>query len=122
MTRRLAVAALLVVVAGCGDGTISDEEERRLPINVTLALLCPGDPPTPPAEERKLRARAEQLVEDTRNRPDAKVHEAELTPDDDKGDYDVVTIREVAEQQLEELESGDCEPALRRELREALKR
>jgi hypothetical protein len=95
--------------------------ERQLPIELSLGNLCPG------AESDM------ELVRDLRRRTDVLIRELGRRPNDlvtytyyysHSADEDVrdITVRELAEEQLADLESGgrNCAPELQRELRAAL--
>jgi hypothetical protein len=95
--------------------------ERELPIELSLGNLCP-DAQTEPDVERDLRRQSEVLVRELGRRPYDLVtytyHDAH-SADEDRRE---ITIRELAEEQLADLESGgpDCAPELERRIRAAL--
>jgi hypothetical protein len=96
--------------------------EAQLPIELTLANLCPGAE-TPPALTRKLKRQAEVLLSELRTHPDWLVTFTYYYSDtEDPEDTRDITIRELAEEELQSLEDGggDCQPELKRRLREAL--
>jgi hypothetical protein len=96
--------------------------ERQLPIELTLANLCPGSE-TPPDVVRKLERQADVLLREVRAHPDWLVtYTYHYTDTDDPEDTREITMRELAEEQLRDLEDygSDCRPDLRERLRAAL--
>jgi hypothetical protein len=95
--------------------------ERQLPIEYSLGNLCP-DASTPPQLVRRLRRQTEVLIRELGRRPDDLVtytyYDAH-SADEDRRD---ITIRELAEEQLDDLETGgrNCAPDLQRRIRAAL--
>jgi hypothetical protein len=94
--------------------------EARLPIELSSGNLCP-DAETPVDVERDVRARAEALIIELGRRPNELVTYTYYDahgPDDEERE---ITIRELAEEQLADLDSGgDCAPELRRRIRAAM--
>jgi hypothetical protein len=99
---------------------VPEAVERRLPMELSLGNLCPGAE-TPPDLERDLRRRADALIGELRRRPAHLVtytyHYSE--GDDERRD---ITIRELAEEHLKDMESNGpvCDPELERRLRDAM--
>jgi hypothetical protein len=95
--------------------------ERQLPIELSLGNLCP-DASSPPGLVRRLRRQSEVLLRELGRRPDDLVtntyYQAD-TADETRRD---ITIRELAQEQLHDLELGGrrCAPGLQRRLRAAL--
>jgi hypothetical protein len=94
--------------------------QRSLPTDVSLGNLCPG------AEsdrefEADVRRRAEVLIRELRANPD---HVVTYTFYDAHGpDEELeITVRDLAEEQLADIESGgpDCAPELERRIRDAM--
>jgi hypothetical protein len=94
--------------------------QRQLPTEISLGNLCPGAE-TPASVEHDVRRRAEALIGELSRRPTHLVTYTYHSSDGDDERRDI-TIRELAEEQLKDMESGgpDCEPALERRLREAM--
>jgi hypothetical protein len=94
--------------------------QRRLPTDISLGNLCPGAE-TPARVEADVRRRAEVLIRELHRRPAATVTYTEYFSDggDERRD---ITIHDLAEQQLEDMESNGpgCDPELERRLREAM--
>jgi hypothetical protein len=122
----LFVAAALPALWGAAETARRGEHvpaslERRLPIELSLGNLCPGAG-TEPRLERELRQQTEVLIRELGRRPDDLVtytyHDAH-SADDDRRE---ITIRELAEEQLSDLETGgpNCAPELERRIRAAL--
>jgi hypothetical protein len=93
--------------------------QRQLPTDVSLGNLCPGA--SDPSFERDVRRRAEVLIRELRRRPNDVVTEVSSFSDgsDERRD---ITVRELAEEQLADMESpaSDCDPELRRRIRAAM--
>ena len=95
--------------------------ERRLPIRLSLGNLCP-DASTPPRLSRRLRRQTDVLIRELERRPDDLVtftyYDAH-SADDDRRE---ITIRELTQEQLADLETGgrNCAPDLQRRIRAAL--
>ena len=95
--------------------------ERQLPIKASLGNLCPGAE-SDPEFERQLRRQTEVLIRELERRPNDLVtytyYDAH-SADQDRRD---ITIRELAEEQLADIESGGprCVPELERRIRAAL--
>jgi hypothetical protein len=116
-----AIVLMLVVAAASGceqsDGNRAPASvERRLPIDLYLANLCPGTE-TPRRLIRKLRRQADVLLREARAHPNWLV---EFTFYNDHGDDEtrLITIRQLAGEHLDSIKShpGPCEPELRQEL------
>lgn len=90
--------------------------ERRLPIELSLANLCPGTE-TDLKTVKQLRRQATVLLREARVHPDWLV---EYTYYDDHGadDRRLITIRQLAKEHLESITDEDpsCEPGLQRQL------
>jgi hypothetical protein len=107
-------------MTGCGGAPTGKRApaalENSLPTELYLANLCP-DAETRVKTVARLRRQAQVLVRETRAHPDWLV---EYTYFDDHGDDDrrLITIRQLAEEQLQSIKDEDpsCEPALQREL------
>jgi hypothetical protein len=95
--------------------------ERQLPIEYSLGNLCPGAE-TDAQLLRRIRREAEVLIRELGRRPDDLVtytyHDAHSAEEDRRE----ITLRELAEEQLADIESGGpgCAPELERRLRAAL--
>jgi hypothetical protein len=94
--------------------------QAQLPTEISLGNLCPGSD-TRPAVERDVRRRAEALIRELRRRPDQLVTYTYYSSDDPQERRDI-TIRELAEEQLEDIDSNgpDCDPELERRIRAAM--
>jgi hypothetical protein len=95
--------------------------ERRLPIELSLGNLCPGAG-TEPRIERELRRQTEVLIRELERRPDDLVTYTYYDAHSADEDRREITIRELAQEQLGDLETGgpNCAPDLARRIREAL--
>lgn len=95
--------------------------ERRLPIRLSLGNLCP-DASTEPRIERRLRAQTEVLIRELERRPDDLVTYTYYDAHSADEDRRAITLRELAQEQLSDLETGgrNCAPDLQRRLRAAL--
>jgi hypothetical protein len=95
--------------------------QRALPTDVSLGNLCPNAQ-SPPDLERDVRRRAEALLTQLQENPGHLVTYTFYYSDGGGTERRDITIREVAEDQLADLESGgrDCAPNLQRRLRAAL--
>ena len=93
--------------------------QRQLPIDVSLGNLCPGA--SDASLDRRVRRRAEVLIRELRRRPDAVVTGVTEYSDGSSERRDI-TVRELAEEQLADLESPqpDCDPELQRRIRAAM--
>jgi hypothetical protein len=101
---------------------LSPSVQKQLPLDVSLGNLCPGAE-TPPHFARELRRKAETLLREIAANPNSLVtytfyiEEEGPTPR-------VITVREVAELQLNDLRDGavdgSCAPELQRRLEAAL--
>jgi hypothetical protein len=95
--------------------------ERQLPIEYSLGNLCPGAE-SDPELVRRLRRETDVLIRELERRPDDLVtytyHDAH-SADEDRRE---ITIRELAQEQLADIESGgpNCVPDLERRIRAAL--
>lgn len=99
---------------------VSAAVQAQLPIKLSLANLCPHSE-TPGALRRELRRSAQLMINLLQRRPNdlvAYTYYYEDAPDDRRN----ITIKELAEEQLENLEDGggDCAPQLKRQIRAAL--
>jgi hypothetical protein len=94
--------------------------QRELPTELSLGNLCPGAEPSGELE-RDVRRRAETLIRELRARPD---HLVTYTFYDAHGpdEQREITIHELAEEQLADIESGgpNCAPELERRIRAAM--
>jgi hypothetical protein len=100
--------------------TLPRADQRRLPLDESLASLCPvpGAPADPALAG--LRARARALVAEIGRRPDHLVSSASYRSDAPPVRRSV-TVRELGREQLRELERvGGCDIPERRALRAAL--
>jgi hypothetical protein len=94
--------------------------QARLPIELSLGNLCP-EAQTPADVERDIRRRTDALIRELRRRPNHLVtftYSYSDTPDERRD----ITLRELAEEGLADLESGgpNCDPELERRIRAAL--
>ena len=94
--------------------------QRELPTELSLGNLCPGAE-SDPVVERDVRRRAEVLIRELRRHPDHLVTYTYYYSDEPEERRDI-TVRELAEEQLADIESGgpDCDPKLERRIRAAL--
>jgi hypothetical protein len=94
--------------------------QSELPTELSLGNLCP-DAATSAAVEQDIRRRADVLIRELRRRPDQLVTYTYYYSDDPEERRDI-TIRELAEEQLADIESGgpDCDPELERRIRAAM--
>lgn len=94
--------------------------QAQLPVDLSLGNLCPGAE-TPPRLLRELRRSAAALERELRRRPDHLVTYTYYWADQ-PAERREITVRELAEEQLEDLQTGGrrCAPALQRRLRAAL--
>jgi hypothetical protein len=94
--------------------------QRELPTKLSLGNLCPGAESSPEVE-REVRRSAEALIRELRRRPDDLVTDTVYYSDDPEERRDI-TIRELAEEQLEDIESNgpNCVPDLERRIRAAM--
>jgi hypothetical protein len=94
--------------------------QRELPTEISLGNLCPGAS-TPGEVEQDVRRRAETLIRELRARPDHLVTYTFYDAHGPDEQHDI-TIRELAEEQLGDLESGgpNCAPELERRIRAAM--
>jgi hypothetical protein len=94
--------------------------QRQLPTKISLGNLCPGAE-TPAAVEQDVRGRAEVLIRELRRRPTHLVTYTYYSSDGDDERREI-TIRELAEEQLKDIESNGprCAPDLERRLRSAM--
>ncbi len=94
--------------------------QSRLPTEISLGNLCPGSE-TPARVEQDVRRRADVLIRELRRRP---THLVTYTYYDSHGDDErrEITIRELAEEQLKDMDSNgpNCAPDLERRLRTAM--
>lgn len=99
---------------------VSASVQSELPTEISLGNLCPGTM-TPTGVEQDVRRRAEALIRELRQRPDHLVTYTHYYSDDPEERRDI-TIRELAEEQLKDMESNgpNCEPGLQRRLRAAM--
>jgi hypothetical protein len=94
--------------------------EARLPIELSSGNVCP-DAETPVDVERDVRARAEALIRELGRRPNELVTYTYYDGDGADDEAREITIRELAEEQLADLDSGgDCAPELQRRIRAAM--
>jgi hypothetical protein len=118
-----AVWAAIEQIDRSGSRHAPPELEAQLPIELTLGNLCPGAE-TPAPTVRMLERQAEVLLREVRAHPDWLVTYTYYYSDtEDPEDKREITIEELAQEQLQDLEDfapGDCRPDLRRRLREAL--
>ena len=99
---------------------VSPALQAQLQPGLTLGNLCPHSG-LPGPERRKLRRSAEVLIVELRRRPDDLVTDTFYYADGSTERRDI-TIRQLAEQELDSLETGgrDCAPKLKRRIRAAL--
>ena len=118
-----AVACVAPVVAALETGRrgppLPQAVQRQLPLaEGELHLLCTGSRPTA-AERRRTRRRAEALLRELERRPDHLAAYGYVVYD--TVEPELITVREVAEEQLPSLEKDpSCAPDLQRRLRAAL--
>jgi hypothetical protein len=95
--------------------------ERRLPIELSLGNLCP-EAETEPEMERRLRRQTEVLIRELGRRPDDLVTFTDYDAQSADEDRREITIRELAQEQLADIEAGgpNCAPQLERRIRAAL--
>jgi hypothetical protein len=95
--------------------------ERQLPIEASLGNLCPGAE-SDPEFVRRLRRQTDVLIRELERRPDDLVTYTYYDADSADEDRREITIRELAEEQLADIESGGprCVPELERRIRAAL--
>jgi hypothetical protein len=127
--RFLHLVALAALATGCSGERDSEaahlplQVQRQLPLDVSLGNLCPGAE-TPPDLARDLRRRAEALLRELRVHPDFLVTYTFFT-EEEGPQRESITVREVAERQLDDLRSGgsdlgECVPVLQQKLETAL--
>lgn len=94
--------------------------QRELPTDISLGNLCPGAA-TPADVERDVRRRAEALIRELRRNPDHVVTDTQYFAHGGEERRDI-TIRDLAEDQLADIESGgpNCAPELERRIRAAM--
>ena len=120
-----AVAALPLLWAG--NETVRRAErvpaslERQLPIELSLGNLCPGAS-TEPQIERRLRRQTRVLIRELGRRPNDLVIYTYYDADSADEDRREITLRELAQEQLSDLEAGgrNCAPELQQRIRAAL--
>ena len=95
--------------------------ERQLPIEASLGNLCPGAE-SDPEFVRRLRRQTGVLIRELERRPDDLVTYTYYDAHSADEDRREITIRELAEEQLADIESGGprCVPELERRIRAAL--
>jgi hypothetical protein len=100
---------------------VAPNVQRALPTEVSLGNLCP-EAESPPELERDVRRRADVLLTELRERPRHLVTYTFYYADGGGTERREITVREVAEDQLADLEAGggDCAPGLQRRLRALL--
>ena len=91
---------------------------------MSLGNLCPGAE-TPPRLARELRHGARLMIRELERHPDWLVTRTYYYEDGDPaGEQKQITVRKLAEEQLEALRSGSvigkCSPGLQREIENAL--
>jgi hypothetical protein len=111
------LVAALIACGGSPNGQRAPASvERRLPIELYLANLCPGAE-TDLKTVKRLRRRATVLVREARVHPDWLV---EYTYFNDHGDdhRQLITVRQLAKEHLQSIKDEDpnCEPGLQRSL------
>ena len=129
--RADAIAIALLVVALLPTAWAAAETSRRgphvpaaiqgrLPTEISLGNLCPGSE-TSAEVERDIRRRAEALLRELRRRPAQLVTYTYYSSDGDDERRDI-TIRELAEEQLKDMDAygPNCDPDLERRLRKAM--
>ena len=120
----VAAVPLLWAVATTVQRGLADElpaaVQAQLPIDKSLGNLCPGAS-TPRDIAEDLRQRSEVLLRELREHPGRLVTYTYHWADDDP-EQERITVRELAQEQLRDLENGggSCAPDLQRRLREAL--
>ena len=95
--------------------------QSQLPTEISLGNLCPGAE-TPARAEQDIRRRAEVLIRELRRRPTHLVTYTYYSAHGDDDERREITIRELAEEQLKDMESNgpNCDPDLERRLRRAM--
>ena len=98
---------------------LPDALQAQLPTEESLGNLCPGAE-TPRKVVRRLERQTEVLIRELDRRPDWLVSYVFYYSDDPPERRDI-TVRELAEEQLRDLEAGGrCAPRLQRRFRDAL--
>ncbi len=94
--------------------------QDQLPTDVSLGNLCPGAE-TSADVERDVRRRAEVLIRELRQRPTEVVTYTVYYEDSDP-EHREITVRELAQEQLADMDSNGpgCDPDLERRLRAAM--
>jgi hypothetical protein len=129
MCRFLPCVVVGVLALGCSGEDESEPRQlplsiqRQLPLDLSLGNLCPGAE-TPPELARELRRKAEVLLRELRLHPDFLVTYTFFTEEEGQV-RESVTVRDVAELQLDDLKSGgsnlgECAPELQERLETAL--
>lgn len=100
---------------------LPDSLQSRLPTKLSLGNLCPGAG-TPAQTERGLRRGAELLIRELGRRATHLVTYTYYDAHSGDEERREITLRELAEEQLKDLEAGgpDCSPELQRRLRRAI--
>jgi hypothetical protein len=101
--------------------TLPDSLQSRLPTKLSLGNLCPGAG-TSAETERDLRRGAELLIRELGRRATHLVTYTYYDAHSGDEERREITLRELAEEQLKDLEAGgpDCSPELQRRLRRAI--
>ena len=94
--------------------------QAQLPTDISLGNLCP-DAESPPELERRLRHDADVLIRELRRRPNRLVTYTYVSEEDPE-ERRAITVRELAEEQLKDIESNGphCDPALEHRIRAAM--
>jgi hypothetical protein len=95
--------------------------QSRLPTQISLGNLCPGAS-TPADLERDVRRRAEVLIREVRRRPTHLVTYTYYSAHGGDDERRQITIRELAEEQLKDIDADgrNCAPDLARRIRGAM--
>jgi hypothetical protein len=91
--------------------------QRQLPTNVSFGNLCP-DASTPKELEREIQRKADVLLRELDAHPHHTVTRTVYYSDGGGEDTEEITIRQLTEEQLSDLETGGpgCDPQLKRRL------
>ncbi|HWM08741.1 MAG TPA: hypothetical protein VNO82_05340 [Solirubrobacteraceae bacterium] len=128
--RSSVAIGLAAIALGCATWTalqwvdrgphVPASVQRELPTDVSLGNLCPGAESDREFED-DVRRRAEVLIRELRRNPDHVVTDTVYYSHGGDEERDI-TIRDLAEDQLADIESGgpNCAPELERRIREAL--
>jgi hypothetical protein len=121
-------AACVVPVIGIVDTVQRESRPRlperaaaRLPLDVSLGNLC-DSAGSDPGFYRDVERRAEALIDELHRRPDHIVTVTVYYAHGGGEDEENLTVRELAEEELHDLEIGGCRKKLRQQLRDGIER